>query len=172
LLFQTGVFEAEATALAGGVLAAYGIAVPAQACIKLYATGHYALGDTRTPVRIAMLSVVVSAGSAYALMQHFGPAGIALGAGAGAYLNLSLNFWTLSRRLGRILDRAHHAAVAGSLLASLPAAAAGMGVAAALDGRPVWAVGALAVGAFALVYAIAVLALGHPEARRMVRRPR
>ncbi|MGD2135019.1 MAG: murein biosynthesis integral membrane protein MurJ, partial [Gemmatimonadales bacterium] len=72
-LFQTGAFGAEETVIAGGVLAAYAIAVPAQASLKLFASGHYAFGDTRTPVRIAVLSVIVSAGTAYLLMQRLGP---------------------------------------------------------------------------------------------------
>ncbi|MGW8177432.1 MAG: lipid II flippase MurJ, partial [bacterium] len=41
-LFQTGAFGADETALAAGVLAAYAIGIPAQASVKLFASGHYA----------------------------------------------------------------------------------------------------------------------------------
>ena len=63
-LFETGTFDSGDTAFVAGVLAAYALAVPAQTSTKLLASGHYALGDTRTPVRIAILAVTVSAGSA------------------------------------------------------------------------------------------------------------
>ncbi|MBE0594593.1 MAG: murein biosynthesis integral membrane protein MurJ, partial [Gemmatimonadales bacterium] len=121
-LFQTGAFGPEQTALAGGVLAAYAIGIPAQASVKLFASGHYAFGDTRTPVRIAVVSVIVSALSAYLLMQRLGPAGIALGAGIGAYLNGSLNYAMLKRRLGGILDAADTRWVLLSAVAAVPAA--------------------------------------------------
>ena len=104
-LFETGTFDSGDTAIVAGVLAAYALAVPAQTSIKLLASGHYALGDTKTPVRIAIIAVTVSAGSAFVLMQSLGPAGIALGAAVGAYLNVTLNSLMLKRRLGPIVGR-------------------------------------------------------------------
>jgi len=168
-LFQTGAFGPEQTALAAGVLAAYAIAIPGQASVKLFASGHYAFGDTRTPVRIAVLSVIVSAVSAYLLMQRFGPAGIALGAAIAAYLNSALNFATLERRLGAILGSADRGWVLLSALAALPAAAA-----AALVVRftPIglMAHAALSLVTFGVVYGVIVWVAGHPEARRLFRR--
>ncbi len=169
-LFQTGAFGAEQTAVAAGVLAAYAIGVPAQASLKLFASGHYALGDTKTPVRIAVLSVAVSALSAYLLMQRLGPAGIAAGASIGAYLNMVLNFATLSRRTGRILDADARRAVLSGIAATLPAAFLGATIARALVSAPMWLSATLALGAFGLVYGAAGLVLGHPDAKRLVRR--
>jgi len=168
-LFQTGAFGRAQTVLAAGVLAAYAIAIPAQASVKLFASGHYAFGDTRTPVRIAVLSVVVSAGSAYLLMQRFGPAGIALGAAIAAYLNSALNFARLEPRLGAILGSAERRWVLVSILATLPAAAAGVSVA-RLAAVGLVAQAALSLLAFGVVYGVIVWAAGHPEARRLLRR--
>ena len=78
-LFQTGRFDADDTMLVGGVLAAYAIGLLGQSTVKLFASGFYALRDTRTPVRIAIVSLVVSGLLSWLFMQRFGPAGIALG---------------------------------------------------------------------------------------------
>src|SRR6059058_3232453 len=69
-LFQTGRFDADDTMLVGGVLAAYGIGLLGQATVKLFASGFYALRDTRTPVKIAALSLVVSTSLAWVLMRR------------------------------------------------------------------------------------------------------
>jgi putative peptidoglycan lipid II flippase len=166
-LFQTGAFGATQTAIAAGVLSAYAIGIPAQASLKLFASGHYARGDTKTPVRIGVLSVVVSAVSAYLLMQRFGPAGIALGAAIAAWVNASLNFGTLSRRVGRILDASERKAIAASVVSTVPAALAGLGVARALAARPLWLSAVAALAAFSTVYGVLTLLLRHPEAQRV-----
>jgi putative peptidoglycan lipid II flippase len=169
-LFQTGAFGTTQSAVAGGVLAAYAIGIPAQATIKLFASGHYAHGDTRTPVRIAVTSVIVSAVSAYLLMQRFGPAGIALGAAIGGYVNMSLNFATLERKLGRILGRDELRPIVISVIATLPAALAGAAGARTLGTAPLWASAAAGLLLFGLVYGAIVVAARHPEALGLVRR--
>lgn len=166
-LFQTGAFGATQTAIAAGALSAYAIGIPAQASLKLFASGHYARGDTKTPVRIGILSVVVSAVSAYLLMQRFGPPGIALGAAIAAWVNSSLNFGTLSRRVGRILDAPGRKAIAVSVVSTVPAALAGVGAAHALAARPLWLSAVAALAAFSAVYGVLTLLLRHPEARHM-----
>ncbi len=166
-LFQTGRFGAAATIVTAGVLAAYSIGIPAQATVKLPASGHYALGDTKTPVRIAVLSVIVSAVSAFLLMRRFGPAGIALGASISAYLNMSLNFGTLSAKVGRILEGPERRAIALAAAATVPAAFTGAGIAAALEDGPVWLAAVLALAGFGAAYGVVTLLLGHPEAVKL-----
>ncbi len=166
-LFQTGAFGAAQTLIAAGALAAYSIGVPAQASVKLLASGHYALGDTKTPVRIAVVSVIVSAVSAFLLMRRFGPAGIALGASIAAYLNMSLNFGTLSAKVGRILESPERRAIVLAAAATVPAAFSGVGVAAALRDGPVWLAALLALAGFGAVYGVVTLLLGHPEAVKL-----
>lgn len=169
-LFQTGAFGAAQTAIAASVLSAYALAIPAQASVKLLASGHYALGDTRTPVAIAVLSVAISAGSAYVLMQRFGPAGIALGAAAGAYVNSGINYARLSGRIGAILAGSGIRHAAAVIVATLPAAGVAHITAAMLEstGLLVQASGGLL--AFGLVYGVVTLVLRHPEAMEMWRK--
>jgi putative peptidoglycan lipid II flippase len=171
-LFETGQFTATDTAVTAGVLAAYAIGLPAQASVRLIASGFYALGDTRTPVRIAALTVALSAGLAASAMQVFGVAGIALGTAAASYVNVGLLLRGLSRRLGPIsLDPA--ARIPGAVLAGLVGATAltlAVGTLAAPLPRLPETLVALLV--FGVVYVGAAAALGHPEARELLRRAR
>src|SRR5207302_1061847 len=68
-LFQTGRFGAADTDLVGGVVAAYGVGLLGQACVKLFQSGFYALRDTKTPVKIASASLVLSSALAYLLVR-------------------------------------------------------------------------------------------------------
>jgi putative peptidoglycan lipid II flippase len=165
LLFQTGRFGAADTEVAAGVLAAYAVGLPAQASVKLFASAFYALGDTRTPVRIAALSVALSAALAALAMQVLGAAGIALGAALAAWVNVTLLVRALGRRTGPIppATRALVAVLAGALGAT----AGGLLVQWRIAGL-VGGLAALAV--FALAYLGVTAALGHPEAVRLTRR--
>jgi len=167
-LFETGSFDSSDTAFVAGILAAYALAVPAQTSIKLLASGHYALGDTKTPVRIAIAAVVVSAVSAFGLMQVLGAAGIALGAAAGAYLNVVLNSSMLKRRLGSFILRKDVKSFFISALAAIIAAVLSNEVARILAESHIWVEALCAVSVFTVAYACVTLALNHPEARRIV----
>ena len=123
-LFQTGRFNVDDTSLVGGVLAAYGVGLVGQATVKLFASGFYALRDTRTPVKIATLSLLVSTALAVVFMRWYGPAGIALGSSLGSTLNVVLHLRDLDRRIGAILGRTEWRAAGVSVVAAAAAAAA------------------------------------------------
>ncbi len=167
-LFQTGAFGTTQTAIVSGVLAAYGIGLPAQAMVKLLASGHYALGDTRTPVKIAALSVVISATLAALLMQVYGVAGIAFGASLAAYVNVSLNYTTLRRRTGGIAGSGE---LRGMAIATLSAILS-VGVASLVDRllppEQIWLGAIVILGLFGTVYLVIAAMLGHPDARRLM----
>ena len=165
-LFQTGRFGQGDTITVGGVLAAYGVGLLGQATVKLFASGFYALRDTRTPVKIASFSLLVSSTLAYVLMRRYGPAGIALGSSLGAWVNVVLHVYDLNRRIGRVLAFAEWRAFAVVLLGSAVAAAAAAGAAGLGAGLAPVPRGALAVAMFGVVYAALTLALKHPDAVR------
>src|SRR5256886_2711442 len=120
-LYQTGRFTADATAVVSSVLAAYGVGLWGQATVNLFASAFYAMRDTRTPVKIAALSLVVSTGLAWVLMRWLGAPGIALGSSIGAFLNTTLHLRDLSRRIGSVLRGPDWRAVGGSPWAGVPA---------------------------------------------------
>ncbi len=167
-LFETGRFAAQDTALVGGVLAAYGIGILWQGSVKLLASGFYALRDTRTPVRVGVLSLAVSTGLAALLMRRYGPAGIALGSSLGGALNFVLLVRGLDRRVGGVgvLDRLQWRAVAGSVVAALAAAGAASAAArgAAPAGLAALPLGGLVLAIFGVTYLVLTLVLRHPDA--------
>lgn len=168
VLFQTGRFTADDTAVVAGVLAAYALALWAQASVKLLASGFYALGDTGTPVRFAAVSVVLSASSGYLLMQHFGPAGIALGAAIGASTNVGLLQRSLVTRVGAIMGtRERRSLVVAGAGAAVAAVAAGM-AAAKLGDQAAWVVALTGLAIFGVVYGVITYALKHPEMRALL----
>ena len=166
-LFQTGAFRSEDTALVVGVLAAYAIGLPAQASVKLLASGFYATGDTRTPVRFGALAVVVSAGLAFILMRRLGPAGIALAASTGAYVNAGLLVHGLTRRLGSIVGPAEVRALGITVVGSLVATGLGAAIASGTAALAPWMIALIALSGFGAVYLGVTAALAHPDARRL-----
>lgn len=165
-LFQTGRFDADDTVLVGGVLAAYGIGLLGQSTVKLFASGFYALRDTRTPVRIAIISLLVSGLLSWLLMQRFGPAGIALGSSIGGTLNTVLHLRDLDRRIGTVLQPGDWRALGTIVAAAVVAAALAYG------GDQLVAVwrpipkSIAVLGIFGVAYAALTLAFRHPDAIR------
>lgn len=166
-LFQTGRFGADDTQLVAGVLAAYSVGLLGAASVKLLASGFYALRDTRTPVVVAVATLIVSTGAALVLMGPLGPAGIALGASMGSVLNLVLQLWLLERRVGPVLGVAERRSLVQVAAGALGAAGAGMATTTAADGLAPIPLAMLAAGAFGVTYLVFTRLLGHPDAVRI-----
>ena len=165
-LFQTGRFDADDTVLVGGVLAAYGIGLLGASTVKLFASGFYAMRDTRTPVRIAILSLVISGVLAWLLMRRFGPAGIALGSSIGITLSTVLHLYDLDKRIGTILVTADWRILGSVVAAALIAALLGMGMERLVAvWRPIPR-GIAVLGIFGVAYGALTLAFRHPDAIR------
>jgi putative peptidoglycan lipid II flippase len=166
-LFQTGRFGDTDTAIVGGVLSAYGVGLLGQSTVKLFASGFYALRDTRTPVKIASFSLLVSSVLAYLFMRVYGPAGIALGSSLGQTLNVVLHLKDLDIRIGRVLGPADWRAFGTSVVAALLAGGAGVAAARFGAGLGPIALALLALGIFGVTYAALAFALRHPDATRL-----
>jgi putative peptidoglycan lipid II flippase len=166
-LFQTGRFDADDTALVGGVLAAYGIGLMGQATVKLFASGFYALRDTRTPVKIAAFSVMLSSALAYLFMRRFGPAGIALGSSLGAWVNVILHLRDLDHRIGTVMSGRDWRSFATALLSALAATAAAVAAAHLAAGLSPIPLAVVVVGIFGVGYFVCTLVLQHPDAARL-----
>ena len=98
VLFERGAFgvtESDATA---GALVAYAAGLPAFVLIKVLAPGYFARQDTRTPVRIAILCLVVNVALNLALMGPLAHVGIALATTLAGWLNVGLLAAGLARR--------------------------------------------------------------------------
>jgi len=165
-LYQTGRFTAANTTLVGSVLAAYGVGLVGQATVKLFASGFYAMRDTRTPVKIATFSLAVSTTLAWLFMRWLGAPGIALGSSIGAFVNTVLHLRDLSGRLGSVLRGTDWRAFGTTLVAGVLAGAAAIGVSRLTGSVAPVPRGVAVLGIFGIVYATLTLALKHPDAVR------
>lgn len=172
LVFQTGAFGAQDVRIVWIVLAGSAVGLVAMTLGRLYASAFWALHDTRTPLRFAMIRVASSAGLG-ALLAFGGPrligldprlglAGLTLGSGLAGWLEMLLLRRALNRRVGKTGLPASFSLRVWS--AAFGAAAAGFGVKlAAGDLGPVL-LGALVCGAFAAAYGALALLFRVPEA--------
>jgi putative peptidoglycan lipid II flippase len=112
VLFERHAFGAESAALVTGILIAFALGLVASSSIKLFASGFHAMQDTRTPMRLAAVSMAFGVVTGGALMFVFrgrgwgalSVSGLILGGSAGYWLNLVLLWGGLRRRLGPIFE--------------------------------------------------------------------
>jgi putative peptidoglycan lipid II flippase len=101
-LFQTGRFDRTATLLVSAALAAYSLGLLANASVRVLASAYYALSDTKTPAKLAVYRVVVSAALSYTLQLKFQIVGLCLGAATAGWLEALVLGGILRRRLGGV----------------------------------------------------------------------
>jgi putative peptidoglycan lipid II flippase len=106
LLYERGAFGPETTATVGGVLAIFGIGLPAFVLIKAFTPGFFAREDTRTPMIFAGVSVALNVVLALTLFPIIAERGIATAEICSGWTNAILLFVTLVRRGHWEIDRA------------------------------------------------------------------
>lgn len=175
LLFQTGRFQADDTRLVWAILAGSSVGLVAATQARLFSSAFYALSDTKTPLRFAVVRVALGALIGWLIAQplraHFGwppmvaAAGLTTSAGVVAWIEYLLLSRALSARIGRVPSARGVQARIGS--AAVLAGAAAFGVHRALPlGHPI-VNGLATVGVFGAVYFLAALALRLEQARRI-----
>ncbi|HEY9504710.1 MAG TPA: murein biosynthesis integral membrane protein MurJ [Gemmatimonadales bacterium] len=177
-LYQSGEFTREMTLYVWGILAAASVGLLPSTLGRLYSSAFYAMHDTRTPLRIALVRVSLGMLLGYLLALHlpgmlglgaeWGAAGITLASGLAAGVEYTLLRGALSRRIGATRIPA---GLLGRLwLAAGLAAAAGWLIRGVIPPmHPIPAAGFVLAG-FGLVYFGAGAAGGVPEARALLRR--
>ncbi|WP_082420912.1 murein biosynthesis integral membrane protein MurJ, partial [Pseudomonas sp. NBRC 111142] len=94
-LFQYGKFTATDAAMTQRALIAYSVGLLAIILVKVLAPGFYAQQNIRTPVKIAIFTLVCTQLFNLALIGPLQHAGLALAISLGACLNAGLLFWKL-----------------------------------------------------------------------------
>jgi len=94
----------EATYLTAQMLGIFSLSLFAQSLIPTLARSFYAHHDTRTPVKIAMVSVVVDIVLALLLSQKYGVLGLAGAYSTANLLNMFLLYYFLRRKIGALDD--------------------------------------------------------------------
>ena len=118
LLFERGAFDPAATRMTAEALFYYAIGLCAFSGVRIVASTFYALQDTKTPVRMAVISLVVKIVLSILFMGPMRHGGLALATSLASGVNLVLLIWALRKRLGRIGARG----ILGSILKSTASA--------------------------------------------------
>jgi putative peptidoglycan lipid II flippase len=103
LILGSGNFDwndTKATALALGY---FSLALLAQGLVPLLARAFYAMKNSRTPMYISIITVIVSVAIAYPLASRMGVAGLALAFAIGSYVNLILLYVLLFQKYREVL---------------------------------------------------------------------
>ena len=102
VLFERGAFDAATSEATAYALMAYAAGLPAYVLIKVLGPGFFARHDTTTPVKIAVVCVLVNVILNLTLIRFLAHVGIALATALSAWLNAMLLAWVLRRR-GRVM---------------------------------------------------------------------
>ncbi|AMR68330.1 murein biosynthesis integral membrane protein MurJ [Aquipseudomonas alcaligenes] len=99
-LFQYGKFTAHDSAMTQQALVAYSVGLLALILVKILAPGFYARQDIKTPVRIAIVSLLATQAmnALFIFVIDLRHAGLALSISLAACLNASLLYWQLRRK--------------------------------------------------------------------------
>lgn len=110
VIYQTGRFGRADSVYVWGVLAGAAVGLLATTAGRLYASTFYALRDTRTPFRFALIRVVLTTGLGYVAAFHltgwlsldirWGVAGLTASAGVAGWVEFVLLRRSLNRRIG------------------------------------------------------------------------
>lgn len=177
-LFQTGRFTAADSRYVWAILAGSAVGLLAATMGRLYSSGFYALRDTKTPLRFAVLRVLLTTILGYlcavplppllGLDPKWGAAGLTASAGIAGWLEFFLLRRGLNRRIGA--TGLPLKTLFGLWAAALIAAAAGYAMGAWVTlARPLLQA-AVVLTPFGLVYLGLTLAGGLPEARAVTQR--
>jgi putative peptidoglycan lipid II flippase len=177
-LFQHGRFTAQDTLFTWGILAAAAVGLMATTLGRLYSSAFYALHDTRTPLRFALVRVTLATLLGYVFAIHvprmlgiapqWGTAALTLSSGLAGWVEFTL----LRSRLNALIGRTGlpFRFVVTLWTAALVAGAVGFAVKVASAGTHRIVMAALALGAFGAVYFLITLAFRVPESLRLLRR--
>ena len=175
-LLEHGAFDAAATDLVAAALLFYSVGLFAHAAIEILSRGFYVLGDTRTPVALAIGSMLTNLILAAALVDGMELRGLALALSVATIGECVLLFALLNLRLrGRLWSRPLLASVGKTVLAAALMAQLLFVLLTLLEGDPrfgpdspfVLAMGVLGGG---VVYAAVCLILRHEEASALFAR--
>jgi len=111
VLYQTGQFKHDAAIFVWGILAGSTVGLLASTLGRLYSSTYYALHDTRTPLRYAIVRVILTTLLGYlcalplphllGIDPKWGVAGLTASAGIAGWIEFALLRRSLNRRIGR-----------------------------------------------------------------------
>ena len=103
-LFERGEFSHVDTIETSKALTAYSLGVPAFLLVKVFSSIFFARHDTRTPVRIAIISMITNVVCALLLLGVFKHVGIAFATSLATWVNAGQLYYALRKRGEKIGD--------------------------------------------------------------------
>jgi putative peptidoglycan lipid II flippase len=176
-LFQTGRFTHTDSIYVWGILAGSAVGLLASTLGRLYSSTYYALRDTRTPLRYAVIRVTLTTALGFlcglwlpgwiGIDARWGVAGLTASAGVAGWVEFYLLRRTLNRRIGA--TGLAPAFLAKLWMAAAAAAAAGWAVKLAVGIRHPIAGAAAILGVYGALY-LAITAASVAESRALLGR--
>jgi len=177
-LFQSGRFTHEDALYVWGILAGSAVGLLASTLGRLYSSTYYALRDTRTPLRYAVIRVILTSGLGYlaaiplpgwiGIDRRWGVAGLTASAGIAGWVEFTLLRHTLNRRIGKTGLPA--SLVARLWTSAIAAAAAAWGIKLAIGRHNPIVAGIVILVPYGLVYFAAAYVLRVEECAQLFRR--
>ena len=159
-IYRSGHFRAADVTFVWSVLAGSGVGLLASTSSRLYSSAFYALRDTRTPLKFAIVRVTLTVvlGYLFALPlprllgidPRWGVAGLTLSAGIAGWVEFALLRARLHRQIGAVPS--HRAQVARLWLCAVVAAGVGYGVKRILPFHSSLLIGASVLPLFGILY--------------------
>jgi putative peptidoglycan lipid II flippase len=177
-LFENGKFVHRDSEYVWGILAGSAVGLLASTLGRLYSSTYYALRDTRTPLRFAVIRVALTTGLGYLCAMplpkwigvdpRWGVAGLTASAGVAGWVEFTLLRLALNRRIGKTGLPAPF--VVRLWTSAIAAAAAGWGVKFAIGHRDPIVAAIAILGVYGAVYFGMTFALGVEECATWGRR--
>lgn len=98
VLFQRGAFTAVETAATAKALSAFALGLPAFVMVKAVVTAFFAREDTKTPVKVAFITMLVNVTVSLSLVWQWSYVGMAIASSIAAWFNFSVLLFLLARR--------------------------------------------------------------------------
>jgi putative peptidoglycan lipid II flippase len=177
-LYQTGRFTHDDALYVWAILAGSAVGLLASTLGRLYASTYYALHDTRTPLRYALIRVTLTVVLGYlfaiplpralGIELRWGAAGLTASAGIAGWIEFALLRRSLNRRIGRTgLPVPFIAKLWGAALA---AAAIGWAIKLVVGVNHPILTAIAVLGPYGVSYFLLTAMFGLPEANRLVGR--
>jgi putative peptidoglycan lipid II flippase len=179
-IYQSGAFKHEDTIYVWIVLAGSTVGLLASTLGRLYSSTYYALRDTRTPLKYAIVRVVLTTVLGYlcaiplisvlGIDTRYGVAGLTASAGVAGWVEFALLRRKLNKRIGTTGLEASY--LLRLWTSALLAAAAGFGLKLVVAGRHPVVTAIIVFAPYGLIYFAAAAAFGVAEAREVVGKAR
>jgi putative peptidoglycan lipid II flippase len=177
-IYQTGKFTVSDTKYVWMILAGSAIGLVAATVGRLYSSAYYALRDTRTPLRYAIVRVLLTSGLGYlcalplpkllGIDPRWGVAGLTASAGFSAWVEMLLLRRGMNRRIGHIeFQTAYFVRL---WLSAVIAAAAGWGLRLSLHPHDPRIAGVVILIPYGLIYLGLTAVFGIDEAKALMQR--